>query len=105
MSNAGYGNHDAAPEKVGETARQDAASRPPGPGGQDRPGLDLGGAKDKSSGQGAMAGSHAAPDPGPHAPGKDSSSPSLSERRVDATPGAGAMPDGAQGGDVDPGAG
>lgn len=105
MSSAGYGNHDSEPKKVGEQASPAAAATPPAPGATDRPGLDLGGAKGKSSPQGAMAGAHAAPDPGPHAPPKGSSSPSLSERRVDATPGAGAMPAGPQGGDVDPGAG
>ena len=104
MSNAGYGNHDSEPKKVGAQAAPAAAATPPAPA-TDRPRVDLGGAQDKSSPQGAMAGAHAAPDPGPHAPANDSSSPSLSERRVDATPGVGPMPDGPQGGDVDPGAG
>lgn len=111
MSNAGYGNHDETPAKVGERASPEAASAKPGAGSTDRPGMDLGGAGDLSAAQGQMAGSRSTPDPqgkGPHAPTRDSNSPTLTDdnQNHDATPGTGALPGGGtQGGDVDPGAG
>jgi hypothetical protein len=72
--------------------------------------MDLGGAGDLSAAEGQMAGSRSVPDPagtGPHSGAKDSGSPTLSDdnRRDQSTPGAGALPSGPQGGDVDPGAG
>jgi hypothetical protein len=99
MGSAGYGNHEeAAPQK-------------PGAGSADRPGMDLGGARDHSAAQGQMGGSRSVPDStgtGPHSGNKDSGSPTLSDddRRDVSTPGTGALPDGSpQGGDVDPGTG
>ena len=94
MGSAGYGNHE------------DAAAGP-----VDRPGTDLGGARDRSAPQGQNAGSLSVPDSagtGPHSGNKDSGSPTLSDddRRDQSTPGTGALPSGTpQGGDVDPGVG
>ena len=98
MSNAGYGNHDA-PSPGSAQADQKV----------DRPGLDLGGAKDRSAPEGAQAGAHATPastGKAPGTPAKDSAGGVLTDAADDAkTPGSGAMPGGVQGGEVDPGAG
>jgi hypothetical protein len=108
MANAGYGNHDAPPPAEQPSAK--AASEKPGAGSTDRPGMDLGGAGDLSTASGATAGRHSNPDPvgtGPHSGAKDSTSPTMSDddRRDQSTPGTGALPEGPQGGEVDPGAG
>ena len=112
MGSAGYGNHEEDTGKAGERALPEAASARPERGGADRPGMDLGGAVDRSTPQGQMAGSRSTPDPagtGPHSGNKDSGSPTLSHddrRDQTATPGSGALPSGSpQGGDVDPGVG
>lgn len=110
MANAGYGNHVTSDPKVAEAAQPDAAGRKPGAGAADRPGADLGGAQDRPGPQGALAGGHSVPasqGTGPHNPDKDSTSPTLSDddRRDQSTPGAGALPSGGAGNDVDPGAG
>ena len=108
MANAGYGNHE---EAVAERPSGQAAAAKPGAGSSDRPGMDLGGAGDRSSPQGQMAGSRSVPDASgtvPHSGNKDSGSPTLSDddRRDQSTPGTGALPSGTpQGGDVDPGTG
>ena len=94
MSGAAYGNHD-------ESA--------PGSVGADRPGVDPGETKGGSAGQGAMGGSHATPASSGKAPGsgaKEAAGTTLTESADELkTPGAGAMPGGMQGGEVDPGAG
>lgn len=107
MGSAGYGNHEAS---VGERASPEAASRKPEGGGTDRPGMDLGGARDRSGPAGVPAGARSSPDPagaGPHSGLKDSGSPTLSDddRRQVSTPGDGAGPTSPQGNEVDPGAG
>lgn len=76
MSNAGYGNHDAPPPNVDPTT----AKTTPGA---------------SNSGISKTDGTNAAP----------SSVPAPPERRDSSTPGEGALSDGAQGDDVDPGVG
>ena len=111
MANAGYGNHEDASASVAERPDAKAAGAKPGASSTDRPGMDLGGAADRSAPEGQTAGSRSVPDSagtGPHSGNKDSRSPTLSDddRRDQSTPGAGALPSGSpQGGDVDPGTG
>lgn len=108
MANAGYGNHESS-APIGQAGSPGAAAKKPG-GGTDRPGADLGGANDRSAALGPTSGARSLPDSqgtGPHGGRKDANSPTLSDddRRDQSTPGAGALPEGPQGGDVDPGAG
>lgn len=83
MGYAGYGNNSQQDsnqnEKTAETPDREAAKRPPDDG-KDRPGFDLGGAKD-AGGKGTLD----QPAAGPHA------EPSLTNQ--DATPGTGALPE------------
>jgi hypothetical protein len=79
MGHASYGNNSEQEPKVGEKPDPNAAARKP-EGGQDRPGADLGGAKDRG-GQAAQD----LPAAGPH------SDPDLTNKN--ATPGAGTLPE------------
>jgi hypothetical protein len=79
MGHASYGNNSEQDAKIGEKPDPNAAGRKPEPG-QDRPGADLGGAKDRG-GQAAQD----LPAAGPHA------DPDLTNKS--ATPGAGTLPD------------
>ena len=79
MAHASYGNHSDQPSVPTERPDPKAAQQKP-TGSEDRPGFDLGGAKDRGgqTGQGTPAA-------GPHA------DPSLVNE--DATPGTGALPE------------
>ena len=93
----GYGNHEAPGS--GQAPSKD--------GGKDRPGMDLGGAGDKSAASGAGAGSRSTPNPagqGPHTQQGDAPSPVLTDANTDETraPGSGAFPTNPQNGETDP---
>jgi len=79
MGHASYGNNSEQDPQIGEKPDPKAAARKPQDG-QDRPGLDLGGANDRG-GQAAEE----LPAAGPHA------DPDLTNDQ--ATPGAGTLPD------------
>jgi hypothetical protein len=111
MSNAGNGNPETPPAASrGDNANPEVASKKPGAGSDDRPGMDLGGAGDLSAPSGQMGGSRSTPDPsgeGPHSGHRDTSSPVLTDANTDEAraPGTGALGTGPQGHEVDPGAG
>jgi hypothetical protein len=83
MAHASYGNHSEEPSVPTERADPNAARQKP-TGGEDRPGFDLGGAKDRG-GQADKGTDGGTPAAGPHA------DPSLVNE--DSTPGTGALPE------------
>ena len=92
MGDAGYGNHTVDPKVAGGT--------PPGAGSRDDPPTE--------SASGVPAGARSVPPQGtsgkPRVP-TDASAAPRTGGSASATPGAGVMPDEAQGDEVDPGAG